>query len=475
MSLDSGSKRTKIVCTLGPSTDQPAILAKMLRAGMDVARLNFSHGAHFEHASRIKILRQIAQKQGRIVATLQDLPGPKLRLGKIAEGQLALEKGQRITLSNRPPFGKQRLPLESNLLSGVVRPKENLYLADGTIRLAVLSVKGKDILTEVQNDGIIRSGSGLNLPDTNLFGPGFYQSDRKHLLFGLKNRVDWIGVSFVGSGENLRTVRNLCQRYRHPVKLMAKIERQLALQNLDEIIAEADGVMVARGDLGIEIPISQVPLVQKEIIARCNQAGKPVIVATQMLESMVNSPRPTRAEVTDVANAVLDGADAVMLSEETALGKFPVQAVEMLSQVSQATERVFPYDSYLARAWPKAELETSFAIGYAVADTAGSLGLETVVAFTESGSTARLVSRFRPNCRIVAFTPSESNFRRLAAVWGVTPLLFPRYASTDEMISHAEKVLLQRGMVTAGEWVAMVAGIPPNQQSSTNLLKLHVV
>ena len=472
MSLDSGSKRTKIVCTLGPSTDQSAILAKMLRAGMDVARLNFSHGAHFEHASRIKILRQIAQKQGRIVATLQDLPGPKLRLGKIAEGQLALEKGQRITLSNRPPFGKQRLPLESNLLSGVVRPKENLYLADGTIRLAVLSVKGKDILTEVQNDGIIRSGSGLNLPDTNLFGPGFYQSDRKHLLFGLKNRVDWIGVSFVGSGENLRTVRNLCQRYRHPVKLMAKIERQLALQNLDEIIAEADGVMVARGDLGIEIPISQVPLVQKEIIARCNQAGKPVIVATQMLESMVNSPRPTRAEVTDVANAVLDGADAVMLSAETALGKFPVQAVEMLSQVSQATERVFPYDSYLARAWPKAELETSFAIGYAACSLARNIGAKAIVVPTRSGRTALRVAGFRPAQPIIALTRTDQVQRQLSLVWNVYPVRNRIWHSLPAVTKVSRKVVSDLGLGEAGDKIVMTSGFPIEAPGGTNLIQI---
>jgi pyruvate kinase len=472
MTLRFSSKKTKVVCTLGPSTDHPKILEKMLTTGMDVARLNFSHGNHSEHAGRVKLIRQTAKKIGKVIAILQDLPGPKIRLGKLHKQQIILKSGQRIYFTSSPPFSDSRLPLDSPLLVNAIQPGENIYLADGAIRLVVLRAKNREILAEVQNDGLIRSGSGVNLPDTNLFGPGFYQSDKPHILFGLKQSVDWIALSFVGSAENIKVVRRICERRRKGVKLLAKIERQLALQNLDEILAEADGVMVARGDLGIEIPLSQVPLVQKEIIARCNKASKPVIVATQMLESMVNNPRPTRAEATDVANAVLDGADAVMLSAETAVGRFPIQAVEVLSQISLETEKVFPYESYLERAWPSTRLETSFAIGYAACSTARSVGAKAIVVPTRSGRTALRVAEFRPSQPIVALTRTDLVQRQLALVWNVFPVRNRIWHSLPAVTQVCKQVVMEMGLGKPGDKVVMTSGFPIEAPGGTNLIQV---
>jgi pyruvate kinase len=472
MTLHFTRKKTKVVCTLGPSTDNPNILEKMLKTGMDVARLNFSHGSHIEHARRIRLVRQAAKKTGKVIAVLQDLPGPKIRLGKLIKSQINLKSGQKVCFTSRPPFSDIRLRLDSPLLAKAIKLGENIYLADGVIRLVVLRARDKEILAEVQNDGVIRSGSGMNLPNTNLFGSGFYQSDKPHILLGLKQSVDWIALSFVGSAENIKVVRKICERYRKGVKLLAKIERQLALQNLDEILAEADGVMVARGDLGIEIPLSQVPLVQKEIIARCNKASKPVIVATQMLESMVNNPRPTRAEVTDVANAVLDGADAVMLSAETAVGKFPVQAVEMLNQISLETERVFPYESYLERAWPSTKLETSFAIGHAACSTARSVGAKAIVVPTRSGRTALRVAEFRPAQPIVALTRTDLVQRQLALVWNVFPVRNRVWHSLPAVTRVCKQVVIDLGLGKPGDKLVMTSGFPIEAPGGTNLIQV---
>ena len=472
MTLPFSSKKTKVVCTLGPSTDNPKILERMLKAGMDVARLNFSHGNNSEHAARVKSIRQAAKKIGKVIAILQDLPGPKIRLGKLHKQQIILKSGQRIYFTSSPPFSDSRLPLDSPLLVKTIQSGENIYLADGAIRLVVLRAKNREILAEVQNDGVISSASGVNLPDTNLFGPGFYQSDKPHILFGLKQGVDWIALSFVGSAENLRAVRKICDRHRKGVMLLAKIERQLALQYLDQILAEADGVMVARGDLGIEIPLSQVPLVQKEIIARCNKASKPVIVATQMLESMVNNPRPTRAEATDVANAVLDGADAVMLSAETAVGRFPIQAVEVLSQISLETEKVFPYETYLERAWPSTRLETSFAIGYAACSTARSIGAKAIVVPTRSGRTALLVAEFRPSQPIVALTRTDLVQRQLALVWNVFPVRNRIWHSLPAVTQVCRQVVREMGLGRQGDKLVMTSGFPIEAPGGTNLIQV---
>jgi pyruvate kinase len=351
-----------------------------------------------------------------------------------------------------------------------LRTGHRVLAADGMIVLAVTAA-GDEVFTDVITGGRLADHKGIAVPGVEVDLPAVTPKDEADLAFGREVGIDLVAASFVTTGEDIRRVREFAGE----VPVVAKIERADALANLQDILSEADGAMVARGDLGVELGYEPLPRVQKEIIARTHDAGGISITATEMLESMIQSPRPTRAEVTDVANAVLDGSDAVMLSAETAVGRHPVRTIEVMAGICSEAEKTPGYPARVTPGFLADDIPFPTAIAQAAADTANLLDLGTVVAFTESGSTARLVSRFRPNSRIVAFTPSEANFRRLAAVWGVTPLLFPRYASTDEMIAHAEEVLLARGMVTPGEWVAMVAGIPPNQQSSTNLLKLHVI
>ena len=463
-------RKTKIIATLGPASSTAETIGAMIAAGLDVARLNFSHGDHPSHRKMLDFVRAAAREQDRAVAVLQDIQGPRIRVGTFPDGSVELIAGAKVKLLPGQGKGDAGRVFVQQLGAMRLKRGDRVLCADGMIVLTVVA-PGEEVVTEVVTGGRLADHKGVAVPGVEVDLPAVTPKDEADLAFGREVGVDLVAASFVTKGDDIRRVRAVAGE----VPVIAKIERAEAVTNLADILAEADGAMVARGDLGVELGFEPLPRVQKEIIARTHDAGGISITATEMLESMVQSPRPTRAEVTDVANAVLDGSDAVMLSAETAVGKHPVRTIEVMAGICTEAERTPGYPARVAPGFLADDLPFPTAIAQAAADTANLLNLGTVVAFTESGSTARLVSRFRPNSRIVAFTPSEANFRRLAAVWGVTPLLCPRYASTDEMIAHAEAVLLQRGMVTAGEWVAMVAGIPPNQQASTNLLKLHVV
>jgi len=443
----------------------------MVAAGMDVARLNFSHGTFAAHRRSVDFVRAAAAEHGKAVAILQDIQGPRIRVGTFPGGWVDLQAGSVVTLVDGAGEGSADHVYVQHLTSVAVAAGDRILMADGLVTMVVRSVSGGSVTAEVIEAGRLADHKGVAFPGVEVGLPAVTEKDREDLAFGAELGVDLVAASFVTTGADIRMVRDIVG----DVPIIAKIERVDAYANLSDILAEADGAMVARGDLGVELGFEPLPRAQKEIIARTNAAGAISITATEMLESMTNSPRPTRAEVTDVANAVLDGSDAVMLSAETAIGSYPVRTIKVMADICSEAELSPGYPAPPELVSARAETRFPEAIAHAVADTARSLGLATVVAFTESGNTARLVSRYRANCRIVAFTPDRETCNRLAIVWGVTPMMFPRLGSTDEMIAEAETMLLDRGVVSDGEWVAMAAGIPPNQKASTNLLKLHVI
>lgn len=464
-------RKTKIIATLGPASSDASTIAAMVAAGMDVARLNFSHGTYDTHRHLVDCVREAARRNDRAVAVLQDIQGPRIRVGTFPGGSVEVSTGSIVRLVDGQGEGTPELVQVQHLAAVTLHEGDRVLMADGLVTLVVRSVGASEVLAEVTEAGTLSNHKGVAFPGAALALPAVTEKDREDLAFGAELGVDLVAASFVTSGADIHMVREIVG----DVPIVAKIERAEAYANLSEILAEADGAMVARGDLGVELGFESLPRVQKEIIARTNAAGAISITATEMLESMTASPRPTRAEVTDVANAVLDGSDAVMLSAETAVGRYPVRTIKVMADICGEAELSPGYPAPAALGPVAGDNPFSRAIAHALADTAESLDLHTVVAFTESGNTARLVSRYRPNSRIVAFSPVVETINRLAIVWGVTPMMFPRRESTDEMIDAAERILLERGIVAPGDWVAMAAGIPPNQQASTNLLKLHVI
>lgn len=466
--------RTKIVCTIGPASRSPDMLERLIRAGMDVARLNFSHGTQAEHLEVITAVRRIAARVGRPVAVLQDLAGLKVRIGEIAEGAVTLETGASFTLTTRQVSGssKEVSVLDPDLTRDV-QPGDTVLLGDGDVELGVTHVMKDDVLCRVIVGGTLASRKGVHLPTRSTTALSFTDKDRDDLAFGLRYGVDYVAVSFVRTAAAILDVRGLIQDHGGTVPLIAKIETREALNNIDAIIDSVDGVMVARGDLGLDIPLAAMPRFQKLLIRKANGAGKPVITATHMLRSMQDSPRPTRAEVTDVANAVLDGTDAVMLSEETAIGRFPVEAVAMMAAIADDTESSFPFDAWTPR-W-----ETGHALSEAVARAACALaaGIDAaaIVTCTQSGGTARRVAQCRPRSPILAPTPHAETYRRLALVWGVTPLLNPSQPTTDGLIDGALGAALAAGRVQHGQTVVVTAGVPVGRPGMTNLIKVETL
>ncbi len=462
-------RKTKIVATLGPATSSEEKVAGLVRAGIDVARLNFSHGTASTHRDLARWVREAAAAEGRAVSVLQDIQGPRIRVGTFPGGRAELQKGQQVRLL---PGNGQASPgeLYVDLLDSAeeLEPGHRVLIADGLIRLEVEQVGG-GITARVLEAGVVGDHKGVAFPDTRLNLPPVTDKDERDIEIGREIEPDWVAASFVASGADVALIRKLTG-----APVIAKVERAVAYEELDDILTEADGVMVARGDLGVEMSLDALPLVQKDIIARTNAAARFSITATEMLESMTSSPRPTRAEVTDVANAVLDGTDAVMLSGETAIGKYPVRVVEVMDSICTSVEA--DADRWQAPVqFLQNQAPFPSAVAQACVSAARSLGLPAIVAFTESGSTARLISKYRPQARIYALTAVPETYRKMALYWGVSPRMLPRFDSTDDMISYAEQLLLADGLVAPGDGVAMVAGVPPNQAASTNLLKLHVV
>jgi pyruvate kinase len=467
--------RTKIVCTIGPASCPPEVLSRLVEAGMDVARLNFSHGSHTEHAAVIASVRKIAERARRPIAILQDLAGVKLRIGEIAAGTVRLEPGGEFTLTTRTvPGDARQVTIGFANLPRAVRPGDVVMVADGEIELRVESTTETDIRCLIVAGGPLSSHKGISLPGRSIATPGLTPKDREDLAFGVAQGVDYVALSFVRTAEDIRQARDLLAGGRVAIPLIAKIEKHEALEHIDEIIAEADGIMVARGDLGVETPLEHVPLLQKMLIEKSNRAGKPVITATQMLLSMVENPRPTRAEVGDVANAILDGTDALMLSEETAAGRFPAEAVATMGRIAEDTEAAFPFERWMRRFEDESLQTLPEAVAGAACELAEHIGAAAIIAWTESGTTARLVARHRPRRPILALSPRAETARRLALVWGVIPLVAEEEENTDRMMEKAPALAVARGLMHPGERAVITAGIPMGVPGSTNLIKAAV-
>ncbi len=474
----------KIVCTLGPSCNTKEMLLALVNAGMNVARLNFSHGSHEEHGKRIDLIREISDELGVPITILQDLQGPKLRIGKLPQGKIELQAGDEVTLSssikNRMDEGDQFIPFEVPDLHKAVKPGNHILLDDGQLEMEVQLVKGDRIEAVVTLGGTLKSNKGVNLPGANLTIPSFTEKDADDLKFGIEKSVDMVAVSFVKTAGDVIIVQKAIDELMDDkealrVPVIAKLERPEALDNLDEIVTVADGVMVARGDLGVEMSPAAVPIAQKEIIACANAHLKLVITATQMLDSMINNPRPTRAEATDVANAVFDGTDALMLSGETAAGKYPVESVQMMdSIVKQAEEH--------RKQWGKAVVDPEFSqqtdpvsITRAARELANDRNVAAIIVFTQSGRTARLMSKARPDVPILAFTPEYRTYRTMGLYWGVTPMFVPFANTLETMIRHVETAIAATTDLQPGQQVILISGFPVGAYRQPNLALLHTL
>ncbi len=474
-------RRTKIVATIGPASREESVLRQLLWAGMDVARLNFSHGTHEEHAEVIRTLRRLAHRMGKPVAILQDLQGPKIRLGDLAR-PVRVQKGQvvRFRVGESQPE-EDVLPVAFPEFMDYVHPGSRIAIDDGLLEFEVIEVDNGEARARVLVDGVVSSHKGINLPGVNIDVPGFTEKDEADLKFGLEHDVDAIAISFVRTAEDVARVRQAIGQFapeKADIPLIAKLERREALEHLEEILLVADGVMVARGDLGVEIPIQEVPIAQKRIIQMANRYGKVVITATQMLESMMHHPRPTRAEASDVANAVFDGTDALMLSGETASGKYPVEAVRTMDAIIRMAEMYMEDMTRCYRA-PEDFAPAMQGPPLSLALAARKLGemreVAALAVFTHTGRTAITLSKTRPRAAILAFTPEESTYRRLSMYWGVYPYMVPFADSVEKMLGHIENALKSSGLVRAGQKVVLVAGFPVDAMRPANFLLVHTL
>jgi len=466
--------KTKIVCTIGPASRDPKVLEKLMEAGMNVCRLNFSHGTHEEHAELIKDIREVSGKLGLPIAILQDLAGPKIRTGKLQDKEsVNLVRGETFILTNREvPGSDEEVGLTYADLPHNVRAGDAILLADGAMELKVVSTTETDVKCTVVTGGPLGSNKGINLPTRSINAPILSAKDKADLEFGLDQGVDFVALSFVRTAHDVTTVKRVIDNAKQDTPLIAKIEKFEALENIDEIIAVSDGIMVARGDLGVEIPLESVPRIQKMLIRKTNAAAKPVITATQMLVSMVTNPRPTRAEVTDVANAIYDGTDAVMLSEETAMGKFPVRAVKIMTRVAADTEANFDYTAWGKRFTGGAKLDFKSAVAHSAVAMAADIDAAAIITCTKSGSTTRLVARYRPHHMLLTMTPVWKTALRMALVFGAVPVVIEMTESAEGLERLAISQALQAGYVKPGQAVVITAGLPFNVTGTTNLIKV---
>ena len=467
-------KKTKIVCTLGPSSNTPEIIEKMIKAGMNVARFNFSHGSHEEHKQRIDMVRAASQKLGIPVALLLDTKGPEIRLGKFKNGSIMMEAGKDFTLTARDIEGDETIAsMNYKELPQDVKAGDHILLSDGLVNLEVVSVEGEDIHTKILNSGKMSDRKRVAVPGIAINLPAVSETDAADIEFGCRMNMDWIAASFIQRGKDVLTIRKILEKHDSHMKIISKIECQAAVNNIDDIIKMSDGIMVARGDLGVEVPAEEVPMLQKVLIHKCQAAGKPVITATQMLESMCNNPRPTRAETSDVANAILDGTDAIMLSGETAGGLYPVEAVETMARVATFTESNFTPKSY--EDVDAESTTTTESIGKAVVKIAKDLHAAAIIASTERGGTAQMISKFRPACPIVAVSPHEAIVRRLQLNWGVQAVTGKEASDTDAVVDNAIFAALDNDLIKAGDLVVLTAGVPVAKAGSTNMIRVQVV
>jgi pyruvate kinase len=468
------SPRTKIVATIGPASLAPPILKKMVLAGMGVARLNFSHGSYDDHAKTIEMIRAVEAELDLPITILQDLQGPKIRVGQLPNGSMLLEEGELLILVPVEEFDYQphTVSIDYPDLAADAIAGTQVLMDDGLLELVVQKVVGTAVYCQVVKGGMLKSRKGVNLPSLNLRLPSLTEKDTEDLAFGLAHGVDWISLSFVRRGEDVRVLKQRLADYGKPdLPVLAKLEKPQAIENLEDILAECNAIMVARGDMGVELPPEQVPLLQKRIIRRCNELGIPVITATQMLESMIQNPRPTRAEASDVANAILDGTDAVMLSGESAMGAYPVQAVEMMARIAREVEKTYQFQNL-----KPTNADEAHAISEALNAIDEVLDLHCIVAFTGTGHSARLASKERLTAPVVALTPSADVYHQLNLVWGVRPLLIDQEVDTFEaVVQQVELCLLERQLAVKGDRILIMGGIPMRVLGGTNFLKIHTI
>lgn len=466
-------RKTKIVATIGPASATEKTIEAMILKGVDVVRLNFSHSTHEDHGAKINIIRRISAKLHKPIAILQDLGGPKIRIGAVPDPGVMLQPGNNFVLTSRNiPGDEQGVSVSYQNLPQEVKIGDRLLLADGLMELAVIAADGTDITCRIITGGLLTSHKGINLPTGTIRAPSLTDKDREDLLFGLKKDVDYVALSFVKTAADIRDVKDLIRREKKDIPVIAKIEKHEALENLDAIMAVADGIMVARGDLGVEIPPEEVPLIQKMIIRKANAAGKPVITATQMLRSMTTAPRPTRAEAADVVNAILDGTDAIMLSEETATGSFPLESVDFMHRLATAAEAGFSFDRYLALTPDKT---VSASVAQASCVLAAHLDAKAIVAHTQSGMTAKHISRFRPRQPIIALSANKNTIQKLTLFWGCLPQLIDPPKDTDDMIEKSAQYAKATGIVSAGDLVVITMGHPMGSTGTTNMLRVKII
>jgi pyruvate kinase len=468
-------RRTKIVATLGPASSTKESIVALMEAGVNVFRLNFSHGSRETHRANIEMIRSESERLGLSVGVLQDLQGPKIRAGTFEEGRVLLEVGNRfdLTCEDDSPGDQNRVGVTYKGLCNDVKIGDALLLDDGRLALRVTALRGPVIETEVTLGGVLSNNKGINIPGADLSIPALTDKDVEDLLFGAELDVDWVAISFVRSRDDLLLARHYLARAGSNAKLMAKIEKPGAVQRFDEILSEVDGVMVARGDLGVEMPPERVPLIQKRLVRACVEAGKPVVTATQMLESMIQNPTPTRAEASDVANAIYDGTDAIMLSAETAVGSYPLDAVRMMDRIARSVEADESYQTNMREHYPKPDDTTADAVSLGACQMAFNLNANLIVTFTSSGTTALRVSRNRPAAPILAITPSLRAYRQLSVVWGVMSHRSDEIHSTDEMVTVAIKAIRDRGMALAESRFVITAGVPFGMRGTTNLIRVE--
>ncbi len=469
-------KKTKIVCTIGPVTESEEMIEQLITAGMNVARLNFSHGDHAEHKKRIDALKKVRERLDRPVAIMLDTKGPEVRLGCFKAGKADLEKGQKFTLTIRDIQGDNtQCSITYKELPREVSHGSRILIADGVIELKVLEKNDTDVICEVVNGGTLGDRKNVNIPGATSKLPAITEKDIADLVFGIENEVDFVAASFIRKATDVLEIRKVLeQNGGKDIQIIAKIENQEGVDNLEDILRVCDGIMVARGDLGVEIPTEEMPMIQKLLIKRTNEMGKPVITATQMLDSMIRNPRPTRAEVTDVANSIIDGTDAIMLSGETAAGKYPIETVQTMSSIAVRTERELDYGKSLS-SFSGRKITVATAISHSSCTTAFELQAAAIITPTHSGSTARMVSKFRPKAPIIAATSDEKVMRKLCLSFGVYPVRVPQSDITDEIIELSVNAAVTAEIVKSGDLVIITAGIPSGVAGTTNLIKVHVV
>lgn len=471
-------KKTKIVCTMGPTTNSKEIIKSLIESGMNAARLNFSHGSHEEHLGRINMVKEARKELGKHIAILLDTKGPEIRTGNFEGGNVELQEGSKFDVyCGEEILGDAtKCSITYKELYKDVKPGDRLLINDGLVALVIEAIEGTVIKTTIENTGVIGNHKGVNVPGVKLNLPALTEKDIADLLFGIQCEVDMVAASFIRKGSDVVAIRNLLKENGgKDIQIISKIENQEGVDNIDEILKNSDGIMVARGDLGVEIPAEEVPIVQKMIIEKCNNAGKAVITATQMLDSMIRNPRPTRAEASDVANAIFDGTDAIMLSGETANGKYPIEVVQTMARIAIKAEEYLSYKEIFKKRTKGFTANVPDAISIATCSTAMELNAPAIITATQSGQTAKQISKYRPECMILACTPYERVARALALNWGVVPAITPQLVDTDDLIAKTTKIALKENYVENGDIVVIVAGVPMNYIGSTNMMKVHII